>query len=186
MNDSRNDDLIPTHPGRVFRFCPGCGSTRLRLVEGRFFSCAGCGLTYYLNAAAAVAGLIEDPRQGLLLTRRAREPRKGTLDLPGGFVDPGESAEQALAREVREELSLEVTSMSFFGTFPNTYLYRGITYFTLDLAFSCGVRDFNSLSAGDDALECLFVPAGDIRLQDIGLDSIRSMVARYVRRSTGG
>lgn len=186
MNDPRKDDSIHTHPGRVFRFCPGCGSPGLRLEDGRFFSCAGCGLTYYLNAAAAVAGLIEDPRRGLLLTRRAREPRKGTLDLPGGFVDPGESAEQALAREVMEELNLEVISTSFFDTFPNTYLYRGITYFTLDLAFICEVRDFNPLSAGDDALECFFVPAGDIRLQDIGLDSIRSMVARYVRRSTGG
>ncbi|MFY9397550.1 MAG: NUDIX domain-containing protein [Desulfomonilia bacterium] len=186
MNDSRKNGLIPTHPGRVFRFCPGCGSPGLSLVGGRSLSCAGCGFTYYLNAAAAVAALIEDPDRGLLLTRRACDPGKGTLDLPGGFVDLAESAEQTLAREVQEELNLEVISSRFLGTFPNTYLYRGITYFTLDLAFECEVKDFNTLRAGDDAQECLFVRARDIRLEDIGLDSIRNMVARYVRRSIGG
>ena len=138
-----------------------------------------------LNAAAAVAALIEDPDRGLLLTRRACDPGKGT-STSRRVVDLADSAEQTLAREVQEELNLEVISSRFLGTFPNTYLYRGITYFTLDLAFECEVKDFNTLRAGDDAQECLFVRARDIRLEDIGLDSIRNMVARYVRRSIGG
>lgn len=50
--------------------------------------------------AAAVAGLIFNEKGQLLLTIRAKDPGKGLLDLPGGFVDMGENADQALRREI--------------------------------------------------------------------------------------
>jgi ADP-ribose pyrophosphatase YjhB (NUDIX family) len=78
--------------------------------------CEACGFELYLNVAAAVAGLIRDERGRLLITVRGKEPGKGKWDLPGGFADPNESAEQALAREIREEVGLEVTAMRYFGS----------------------------------------------------------------------
>jgi ADP-ribose pyrophosphatase YjhB (NUDIX family) len=183
VEDRRREDAEGLYPERVFRFCPRCGSGGLSTGNDRSFVCTGCGFEYYINAAAAVAALIRDHEQRLLLTRRAREPRKGSLDLPGGFVGVHETAEHALAREVMEELNLEVTGCSYFCSVPNTYPYGGITYFTLDLAFVCSVSDLSAIRTGDDADGHLFVPLSDIRLEDIGFDSIREIVDRYVRAS---
>lgn len=179
----REESTGSTDPRHVFGFCPRCGSDGLCTSDGRPFVCGRCGFQYFINQAAAVAALIEDDQGRLLMTRRAREPKIGTLDLPGGFVDVGETAEHALIREVREELNLTITGFSYFGSFPNTYPYRGITYFTLDLAFVCTVDDLGAVRAGDDADACLFVPRHEIRPEEIGLDSIRAIVLQYLSSS---
>ncbi len=175
-----------TYPQHVFGFCPRCGSDGLCSRDGRLFVCSRCGFEYFINAAAAVVALIEDGRQRLLMTRRGREPKLGTLDLPGGFVDVRETAEHALIREIREELNLEITDFTYFGSFPNTYPYGGITYFTLDLAFVCTVNDLTTVRAGDDAEAYLFVPRHEIRPEEIGLDSIREIVRQYLSSPGNG
>ena len=71
----------------------------------------------------------------VLLVRRAREPAAGTLDLPGGFIDFGETAEVALVRELREELDLAIEVLDYLGSYPNVYPYAGVRYHTLDLCF---------------------------------------------------
>ena len=63
----------------------------------------GLRFIYYFNPSSAVACFIRNSRGELLLVRRAKEPAKGRLDLPGGFVDMHESAEEAAQREVKEE-----------------------------------------------------------------------------------
>lgn len=178
------DRIDSCRPERVLRFCPKCGSERFGSRTGKSFSCRDCGFEFYINAAAAVVALIEDDRGRLLLVRRAREPMKGTLDLPGGFVDPGETLEEALRREIREELNLDIESFSFFCSCPNTYPYGGIVYYTIDLTFVCTVRDLLRIRAGDDAGEHLFVSPEHIRLEDIGLRSIREITSRYIASKT--
>ena len=77
-----------THPLHTFRYCPRCGAPDLQHPHGRALHCPQCELTYYHNVAAAVACIVLDDHGQILSVRRAREPAKGTLDLPGGFVDP--------------------------------------------------------------------------------------------------
>jgi ADP-ribose pyrophosphatase len=55
--------------------------------------------------------------------------------MPGGFIDHGECAEQALAREIHEEVGIEVSMMRFLMTAPNHYIYQGIELPVLDLFF---------------------------------------------------
>ena len=97
-----------THPQQVFKFCPKCGSDHFRSKEDNSLQCDACGFRFYYNAASSVAAIILDEQGRLLLTRRAIDPFKGTLDLPGGFVSVDESSEEALAREIEEELGAEV------------------------------------------------------------------------------
>lgn len=69
----------------------------------------------------------------MLVVRRAKDPAKGTLDLPGGFVDLHESAEEAVRREVKEETGLDVKSSRYLFSIPNIYLYSGFEVHTEDL-----------------------------------------------------
>lgn len=98
------DDFTADTP---FRFCPADGN---RLGEPRpsgGATCPVCGRSFYRNAAPAVgAAIVEDGKA--LVTIRARNPYKGMVDVPGGFVELGEHPVDALKREVMEELGVEV------------------------------------------------------------------------------
>ena len=84
-----------THPLSSFSYCPRCGQQGLEHVHGRAIHCPSCDLTYFHNVASAVACFVLDEAGRLLTVRRARDPEKGTLDLPGGFVDPEETVDDA-------------------------------------------------------------------------------------------
>jgi len=169
------------HPLSQFKYCPRCGSDQF--VEHNFKSkiCKACGFVYYFNSSASTAAFILNADNELLAVRRAREPAKGTLDLPGGFVDIYETAEEAITREVREETGLVVTKPEFLFTLPNIYVYSGFEVHTVDLFFVCRAVDFSSLHADDDAAEVLFIPVKEIRPEDFGLDSIRKAVKMWIK-----
>ena len=99
--------------------------------------CTACGFTYYYNPAAATAALILNDRNELLVCRRAHDPARGTLDLPGGFCDVGETAEEGVAREVAEETGLRVVRADYLFSLPNRYVFSGFVVATVDLFFRC-------------------------------------------------
>ena len=88
------------------RFCMACGAPLAAVrEEGQVRRrCRRCGWTFYDNPVPAVLGIAERG-QRVLLARRAAPPHRGTWDLPGGFLEAGETPERALVRELREESS---------------------------------------------------------------------------------
>ncbi len=81
----------------------------------------------------------------MLLIERAKDPGKGKLGLPGGFDDARETAEQAAAREVIEEVGLVIERLTYLATFPNLYHYKGIVSDILDIFFVGQVVSFDDL-----------------------------------------
>ena len=160
-----------------FHFCPFCGSDNFIWDGEKSHACSDCGKKLYTNAVGAVIALIRNANGELLFTTRKFNPAKGTLDLPGGFIDLQETAEQAVVREVKEELNLDVVHLQFYGSFPNEYTYAGLTYFTIDLAFECEVENFDNLVANDDVSDSCFKNPKQVNLQEIGLASVRTLVA---------
>lgn len=119
-----------------FNMCPMCGSKKIVNHGNRKWVCQDCGFDLYCNVAAAVGVVVYDSENNVLFETRAKEPRKGFLCLPGGFVDFDESAEEAIVRECREELGLEISDFEFLCTYPNTYVYKNIEYKTCDMFFA--------------------------------------------------
>ena len=119
---------------KTFKFCPSCKSDDIHYDGLKEFKCNVCSFTYFHNTAAAGAALLEYEGKILFISRE-REPQKGKLDLPGGFIDPDESAEDGLNRELQEELGITLDTMKYIGSAPNVYKYKNVTYNTCDLFF---------------------------------------------------
>jgi NAD+ diphosphatase len=163
-----------------FRFCPQCGTEALERHSEKSVQCPACGFIFFFNAAAAVAALITDTHGRLLITRRARNPAQGTLDLPGGFVDAHETAEAALEREIREELNLEISRLRYLFSAPNIYDYAEVRYHTLDMAFACSVLDLSMLRPSDEVAEILFLQREELDANAFGLTSMREIISRFL------
>lgn len=171
------------HPLHQFRYCPECGSTHFEEHNFKSKHCADCGFTYYFNPSAATVALIQNPAGELLVCRRAKDPAKGTLDLPGGFIDMDETAEEGVMREVKEETGLDVCRADYLFSLPNLYVYSGFTVHTLDLFFHCTVSDTDRFHAMDDVAEAFFLPLQNIRPEDFGLQSIRQGITLFLKQN---
>ena len=162
-----------------FKFCPVCGSQKFIFNNEKSKKCETCGFVYYFNASAAVAAFIINEKGELLVCRRGKNPQKGTLDLPGGFVDMNETAEQAIIREIKEELNIEVKTLKYLFSLSNIYRYSDLDIHTLDMFFFVQVDNFSLMKADDDVAEILFIDKDKINLDDFGLVSIKNAVGRY-------
>lgn len=170
------------HPLDKFRYCPVCGSNDFEVNNVKSKKCRACGFTYYMNPSAATVAVIvrEDNEPCLLVVRRKKEPAKGTLDLPGGFSDMGETSEQGVCREVMEETGLHVTSTKFLFSLPNRYVYSGLEIPTIDMFYRCEVSNDAEAHAMDDADDCLWIPFSRLNPDDFGLESIRHGIGKLL------
>lgn len=109
---------------RTNQFCSRCGTKTLQKPGERGKECPACGELFYPRISPAVIVLIRKGHEVLL----ARSPNfpSGMYSLIAGFVEPGESAEAAVSREVKEEVGIEVKNIAYFGTqawpFPNSLM----------------------------------------------------------------
>jgi len=162
-----------------FIHCPRCGAASLSSVEERAVGCPACGFKFYFNCATAVAALLFY-RGRLVLGVRAKEPRKGMLDMPGGFVEFDETAEEALRREILEELNLAITQPAYLLSAPNEYVYAGILYKTTDLFFVCEANDISAIKAGDDVADYRLVAPSGLDPQTLAFPSARAALRRLL------
>lgn len=169
------------HPLEKFKFCPVCGSSHFVVNNFKSKKCEDCGFTYYANPCSATAAFIINDKEEMLVVRRAKEPAKGTLDLPGGFCDMGESVEEGMIREIKEETGLEVKDVKYLFSSPNEYVYSGMGIHTLDMDYLVRVHsDSIAITAEDDAAEAMWIPINKVNPAEFGLTSIRNAVIRFL------
>lgn len=170
-----------SHPLHQFIFCPQCGARTFTERNEKAKQCTTCGFVYYFNPSAAVACFIRNAEGEVLLVRRAKDPAKGTLDLPGGFVDMYESAEEAARREVKEETGLDIREFRYLFSIPNLYPYSGFEVHTVDLFFECHTNHFDGVKAEDDAAEIVIVKKELLDTDAFGLQSIKKAIDIYLK-----
>src|SRR4051812_22215700 len=97
-------------------FCPRCGRTA-DVAFPRSISCAHCGYGAYYNPKPVACTIPRTADGEVLLLRRGFDPGRGLWTFPGGFVDLGESVEDAARRETMEELCLDVELGALVGIY---------------------------------------------------------------------
>lgn len=117
-----------------YKYCPKCAG----LMSKRHLSnpqCEKCNFVLFLNVRAVVCGFaIKNGK--VLLEKRAMEPEKGKWSVIGGFIDFGEQPEQALLREVKEEIGCDCKVGKLIGVMPvNYYQFKDETFCTLPIAY---------------------------------------------------
>jgi ADP-ribose pyrophosphatase len=166
----------------AFRFCPCCGTKQLQSGQNPL-SCPECEFAYYFSPVTAVGAIVTDEEDRVLFIRRAKDPGQGMLGLPGGFVDPGESLEQALVREIFEEAGLKATAMRYLTSEPNSYLYKGVEIAVTDMFFHAEVETFDTLEAIDgEATDFHLVKPTEKELSEMAFESNRLAMKFFLSR----
>lgn len=147
------------------------GDTKRRMV------CLDCGFVHYVNPRP-VAGTIPVDEQGrVLLGRRDIEPRRGAWVFPGGYMDIGETVEDAARRETREEVNLEVTDLRLLGVF--TRVEPGVVVIVFE------ARAIGEASAGDETSEVRWFHRDEIPWDEIAFDSTSAALRTWVSQFAG-
>lgn len=167
---------------KILPYCPSCGKETLQWDNNVKFNCRECSFTLYHNTAGAVAVILRYGDE-IYFTRRNQEPKKGKLDLSGGFIDPKESAEFSCKRELLEELNYEIdeTKLRYIKSLPNIYHYKEIDYNTIDLFFEYHVPEkFETTLAESEISEGIWIPIKEINLDDIAFESQKKFFKDYI------
>lgn len=166
-------------------FCERCGTAlELRPSAGPDpdrLTCPSCGFVAYGNPSPTVQAWIERDGRYLAL-RRNQDPECGKWNMPGGFVEAGESGPEAIRREVLEETGLEIEVRGVIGVFASTYGRGADAEPILDIAFEASAAD-GELDVSDESAE-----AGWFTLEEFPEPAFageREALAILRRRATG-
>lgn len=164
-------------PINAYKFCPVC-SLPLSKKEFRLLVCKN-DHHFYINPFPCNAAIIENEKQEILLVKRKVDPKKGYWDWPGGFIEPGESFETSVKREIKEELGVEIRIEKFLGIFEDTYLYQNIESPILCMVVYAKITD-GKLKASDDVAGFKFFSKKEVLKQRFAFDSVKKGISGFI------
>ncbi|MBU4525239.1 MAG: NUDIX hydrolase [Desulfomicrobium sp.] len=163
-----------------YRFCPACGASlelqRLRPDEPERLICSKCSGVVYLDPKVVTCVILEIGGK-ILLMRRKREGDSDKWLLPGGYVDEGEPVEQAAIREIREEVSLDITLDGLVGVFS----YAG--WPPVIIVYSAHL-DSAEPKAGEETEDLDLFTRDEIPWNNLAFPSTRDALLAYVQGRT--
>jgi mutator protein MutT len=164
-----------------YQYCLKCGG-ELEITHDGAYVCTGCGFHLYVNPRASTAMIIENDKNEILLVKRKFPPKQGYWDLPGGIINLGESAEESVQRELKEELNTDVKDFKYFRSYPEQYKYKGDTIHMLPLIFTSRVKSMN-ITVGDDVSDYKFFKKENIPFKDLAFPVIKQALQDYLSSS---
>ena len=165
-----------------FKFCTNCGQDDWNPKSDREFVCKACGFQHFITPIPAAVALILDAQDRVLVIRRAHEPGFGLLGLPGGVIEPEETGEMAVAREVHEEvgINLPASAFTYYLALNNRYPFQGYAWPTLDLCYMARVPDFNHIVLqASEVSEFMICPLDEVPLHEFAFDTNAEAIRRW-------
>ena len=171
------------HPLNHFKFCPKCGSNRFAETKENSKKCDSCGFEFFKNPTIGCGAIVFDDQDRLLCIRRLKDPGAGLLGVPGGFVDLGETMEQAVQRETLEETGIQIEVHELIANIPNSYIYKGVEQYPLDFYYNGKIVDISGMrpQIGETA-EILFIPRNEINIDSFAMASCRELLRKILGR----
>jgi NADH pyrophosphatase NudC (nudix superfamily) len=164
----------------IFNYCPDCGG-RCEFKGGKAYKCLTCSKNWFNQPEVATAAIINNKSGQILFVKRQLDPAKGTLTIPGGFVDNGESIEKAIKREVYEEGGVTIDGVNYFGSYPSIYRYKNYAYPCVVIIFTATTGEAGKTNDRKEVSEILWLAPQEITLERIGLTDIRQAVSDYLK-----
>lgn len=165
-----------------YKYCSNCGNNFTKKTETEY-ECLKCNFRIFLNPKPAVGAIILNSENEILLIKRSYNPGKGKWGLPGGFISPGENTNKALKREIFEETGLTIKNFKYFGSFSGIYLYKKIKYITIDIIYTCNLKDNQNIKLSDEAKEFSFFEAKKIPLDSIAPNDAKLALTEFVKKN---
>jgi 8-oxo-dGTP diphosphatase len=167
--------------GKVdYRFCPRCGGDLekrvVKTTEPKRLVCLNCSFIFYQDPKVVAATLFTF-KGGIVLLKRGVEPALGKWVFPGGYVDRGETVEDAAVRETWEESQIEVK----LGPLLNVYSYRGSP--SVIVVYTAQVVS-GKLAVGDECVEAKTFAPEEIPWEDLAFDSTKDALRDYIKLYT--
>jgi len=183
----RLEEEVQAVAGRAFQtvewylnhaFCGRCGTPTELVAAERARGCKGCGAAYFPRINPAVIMLVE--RDGQMLLARNRAFRGPFYSALAGFVEPGESLEEAVAREVEEEVGLEIERIEYFGSQPWPFPSQ------LMIGFTAHHRAGDIRLQDGELMEARWFSAGELPSMPGRFSLARRLIDAFVARHRPG
>lgn len=161
---------------RNHRFCGRCGTPTEDSASERSRRCPNCGLSAFPRLAPAVIALVEREDGRALLARNARWPT-AMYSCLAGFVEPGETVEEAVGREIREEVGVDVDGLRYFGSQPWPFPH------SLMLGFSARYAGGDIVCDGEEIADARWFSVDDLPQIPGPISIARRLIDDWVARS---
>ena len=161
---------------KPFRYCPACAGTLEAGDDEGGLRCPSCGRIWYRNPAPTIAAvMVQDGRA--LVAIRAREPHRGKVDIPGGFLNVAEQPLDGLRREVREELGveIEVTDRDYVQAVAHRYGDEGD--WLVAMGFVARLVS-GEVRPGDDVADVMWVTRAEVDQLDWAWEHDKALVKK--------
>lgn len=157
-------------------YCPACGAPVRRGIppgdDRPRFICGGCQAIHYHNPKMVVGAIVME-QEKLLVCKRAIEPRLGSWTLPAGYMENGETIEQAARREAREEAGAALVDLRPYALLNLPTINQ--LYFIFLARLEVG-----GFAAGAESLEVRLIDLGDIPWEELAFPVIRRVLEVFV------
>jgi len=157
------------------RFCGRCATPTEPAPHERAMRCPSCGLVAFPRLAPAVITLVEHPDGRALLARNVGFP-VAMYSCLAGFVEPGETLEQAVAREVREEVGVEVGDITYAGSQPWPFPH------SLMIGFTARYRSGEIVCAEDEIADAAWFSRDALPTIPPGISIARRLIDAWLAR----